>query len=224
MSPIRVLLVDDHLLVRAGINALLQKLPGIEVIGEADDGYEALRLVAQLRPDVVLLDISMPGLNGLETTTRIIKEFPDTAVIMLSMHSGEEYVIQALRAGASGYLLKGARIAELDLAVTSVARGETYLSPAASRHLVSEYREGRTATPAAAASVALPQDRLTPRQREVLQLLAEGHSAKEIAHALSLSVKTIEMHRAELMRRLGVHDLAGLVRYAIRTGIVSPND
>jgi DNA-binding NarL/FixJ family response regulator len=223
MTPIRVLLADDHELVRAGISALLQNIPEVEVVAEANDGHEALRLVATLQPQVVLLDIAMPELNGLETATRITEQFPDVRVIMLSMHAGEEYVLQALRVGATGYLLKGARRAELELAVTSVARGETYLSPAASKHVVGEYVQRMTGSSEPKEAEHGPAERLTPRQREILQLIAEGQTTKEIARTLNLSVKTVEMHRSQLMERLQIHDVAGLVRYAIRTGLVSPD-
>jgi DNA-binding NarL/FixJ family response regulator len=224
MSPIRVLLADDHALVRAGIRALLQNIAGIEVVGEADDGHDALRQIAELRPHVVLMDIAMPGLNGLDTTARITKAFPEVRVIMLSMHANEEYVLQALRSGAAGYLLKGARLPELELAVTSVARGETYLSPAASKHVVSGYVQQASEGASQSDADARPADRLTPRQREVLQLIAEGRTIKESAQKLNISVKTVEMHRAQLMERLGIYDVAGLVRYAIRIGLVTPDE
>ena len=224
MKTIRVLLADDHALVRAGIRALLQNIGEIEVVGEADDGREALRLIETLEPNVVLMDIAMPGLNGLEAASRITKEFPEVRVIILSMYGNEEYVLQALRAGAMGYLLKGARTAELELAVTSVARGETYLSPAASKHVVVDYIQRSLGAAVPSQAEPRPQERLTPRQREILQLIAEGQTTKEIARTLSLSVKTVEMHRAQLMERLDIHDVAGLVRYAIRVGMVTPGD
>jgi len=224
MTPIRVLLADDHGLVRAGIRALLQSLSGIEVVAEAEDGREALRLIAAHRPDVVLMDIAMPGLNGLEAAARATKEFPGVRVIILSMHANEEYVLQALRSGAAGYLLKGARTPELELAVISVARGETYLSPAASKHVVADYVQ-RTSGEIARGEIDVdPFERLKPRQREILQLIAEGRTTKEIARLLEISVKTVEMHRAQLMERLGIHDVAGLVRYAIRSGLVAANE
>jgi DNA-binding NarL/FixJ family response regulator len=224
MKPTRVLLAEDHTLVRAGIRALLQNLTGIQVVAEASDGREALRLIKTYQPDVVLMDIAMAGLNGLEATARVTKEFPTVRVIILSMHSNEEYVAQALRAGAAGYLLKDAVAAELELAVTAVARGKTYLSPAVSQHVIADYlrRAGGGATGGggeAPSTSAL----LTPRQREILQLIAEGHSTKEIASILHLSVKTVETHRTQLMARLDVHDVAGLVRYAIRIGLVTPD-
>jgi DNA-binding NarL/FixJ family response regulator len=224
MTSIRVLLADDHTLVRAGIRALLQNLGGIQVVAEADDGREALRLIERLRPDVVLMDIAMPGLNGLEAAARATKEFPQVRVIILSMHANEEYVLQALRAGAAGYLLKGARTLELELAVTSVARGEIYLSPAASKHVVLDYVQRSGGETSGGGWEARSPERLTPRQREILQLIAEGHTTKEIAGQLSISVKTVEMHRAQLMDRLGIHDVAGLVRYAIRMGLIAPDE
>jgi len=216
MKPIRVLLADDHTLVRAGIRSLLENMEGIEVIAEAGDGREALRLVRTHRPDVVLMDIAMPGLNGLEAAARIAKKFPNVRVIILSMHVNEEYVLQALRAGAAGYMVKGADAAELEIAIRAVARGETYLSPMVSKHVVTDYIQrisGETS----------PLELLTPRQREVLQLIAEGYSTKKIARTLKISVKTVETHRMQLMERLDIHDIAGLVRYAIRVGLVKPD-
>jgi DNA-binding NarL/FixJ family response regulator len=213
MSPIRVLLAEDHTLVRAGFRALLQGATDIQVIAEASDGREALRLIEEHQPDVVLMDITMPILNGLEATARAAREFPCVRVIILSMHASEEYVLQALRAGAAGYLLKGADTAEFELAVRAVARGEVYLSPAVSKHVVADYIERVGAEPGSL-------ERLTPRQREILQLVAEGRTTKEIARILKVSVKTVETHRTQLMERLDIHDVAGLVRYAVRTGLV----
>jgi DNA-binding NarL/FixJ family response regulator len=212
--PIRVVLADDHALVRAGFRALLQSLPQVEVVDEASDGRDALRLVKLHQPDLVLMDIAMSGMNGLEATERIVKEFPRVRVLVLSMHANEEYVLQALRVGAAGYMLKDADTAELDIALRAVTKGETYLSPGVSRQVVDDYVRrigpGQTSL-----------EQLTPRQREILQLIAEGHSSKEIAHTLDLSIKTVETHRAQLMDRLDIHDVAGLVRFAIRTGLVS---
>jgi DNA-binding NarL/FixJ family response regulator len=213
VKPIRVLLADDHTLIRAGIRGLVEELPGVQVAGEAGDGHEALRLAEQLRPDVVLLDIGMPGLNGLEVTARLAKLDPAVRVVILSMHISEEYVLQALRAGAAGYLLKGSAVAELELAVRAVARGDSYLSPAVSKRVVDEYvsRTGGAADPLAA---------LTVRQREVLQLVAEGHTSKDIAQRLGLSYRTVETHRNQLMKRLDIHDVSGLVRFAVRVGMI----
>jgi len=213
MKPIRILLADDHTLVRAGIRSLVQAISGIQVVAEAGDGREALSLIETHQPDVALLDIAMPSLNGLEVAAQVADNFPFVRVIMLSMHATEEYVLRALRAGASGYLLKDADTAELELAIKAVTRGETYLSPAVSKH-VTEYirRVGEEAHSAL--------ERLTPRQREVLQLVAEGHTTQEIARIMTLSVKTVETHRTQLMERLDIHDIAGLVRYAVREGLV----
>jgi DNA-binding NarL/FixJ family response regulator len=215
MASIRVLVADDHALFRAGIRKLLQSFEGIDVVGEAADGDEALRLCATERPDVLLMDIAMPGLNGVEAAARLTRDAPRPRVIILSMHTGQEHVLRAIRAGAAGYLLKDATPAELEAAVRAVARGEVYLSPSISRYLVDDYVRR-------AGSDASPLDRLTPRQREVLQLIAEGNTTKAIATRLGLSVKTVETHRAQLMDRLETRELAGLVRLAVRLGIVQP--
>jgi DNA-binding NarL/FixJ family response regulator len=212
--PIRVVLADDHVLIRAGLRALLHSLPNIEVIGEASDGNEAVNVVAQDQPDVVIMDIGMPGLNGVDSTRRIVKQSPGTRVIILSMHANEEYAGRALEAGAMGYLLKGAEPAELELVLKAVMRGETYLSPSIAKQLVQDYLSHRK-------EKTYPPPDLTARQREVLQLIAEGCSTKDIANKLKLSVKTVDTHRTELMHRLDIHDVAGLVRYAIRIGLVS---
>jgi DNA-binding NarL/FixJ family response regulator len=213
MKSIRILLADDHTLVRAGIRSLVQSLPGVQVVAEAGDGREALSLVEMHQPDVALLDIAMPGLNGLEVAAQVADNFPFVRVLILSMHATEEYVLRALRAGAAGYLLKDADTAELELAIKAVTNGETYLSPAVSKHVTEYVRrigEGEHST----------LERLTPRQREVLQLVAEGHTTQEIARLMNLSVKTVETHRTQLMDRLDIHDIAGLVRYAVREGLV----
>jgi DNA-binding NarL/FixJ family response regulator len=213
MQLIRILIADDHALVRAGIRALAQKIAGIEVVAEAADGRDALALTKLHQPDIVLMDISMPGLNGLEAAARAAKDFPSVRILILSAHADEEHVCQALRAGAAGYLLKDAGTAELEIALRAVARGETYLSPAVSKHVIADYIRR---TGGESGSLEL----LTPRQREVLQLIAEGHTTKEIARTLHLSDKTVETHRMQLMERLDIHDVAGLVRYAIRVGLV----
>jgi len=192
MKLIRILLADDHALVRAGIRSLLKNMEGIEVIAEASDGREALRLVRAHRPDVVLMDIAMPGLNGLEAAARIAKKFPHVHVV------------------------KGANAAELEIAIRAVARSEMYLSPTVSKHVVTDYIQRISGEPT---SVEV----MTPRQREVLQLITEGYSTKKIAHTLKISVKTVETHRMQLMERLDIHDIAGLVRYAIRVGLVKPD-
>jgi DNA-binding NarL/FixJ family response regulator len=213
VAGIRVLIADDHALFRAGIRRILESFDGVDVVAEASDGHEALRLTERHHPHVLLLDVAMPGLNGIEATARVCRDFAQSRVILLSMHEGEEYVLRALRAGASGYLLKSASPTELELAVRAVARGETYLSPAVSRHLVDDYRRRQ-------APATDPLDQITLRQREILQLIAEGNTTKAIAQKLGLSVKTVENHRAGLMERLDIHDLAGLVRWAIARGLV----
>jgi DNA-binding NarL/FixJ family response regulator len=214
MPPLRILLVDDHALVRAGMRSLLKDLEGVEVVAEASDGAEALSVAERERPDVILMDIAMKGMNGLEAAARLRERQPEVKIVILSMHTSEEYVLLALRAGAAAYLIKDSATSELEVALKSVMRGETYLSPAISRQVVEGYvqRVGAGAGP----------DPLTPRQREVLKRIAEGRSTKEIAYELNLSVKTVETHRAQIMERLGIRDVAGLVRYAMRAGLVPP--
>ncbi len=221
MKPMRILLADDHTLVRAGIRSLLEQVPNVEVVAEADDGRDALRLVQEYQPDLVFMDVTMQGLNGLDATAQITKTCPGVQVIMLSMHKNEEYVSQALRVGAAGYLLKDAATAELALAVQAVARGATYLSPAVSKHVVARYLQRVNSTTGSTAEPSAPP--LTVRQREILQLIAEGHTTKQIASLLHLSTKTVETHRSQLMDRLGIRHIAGLVRYAVRTGLVAPD-
>ena len=209
-----VLLADDHTLFREGLRSLLERMPGVTVVGEAGDGREALDLIDKERPDVAILDITMPALSGLEVAARARRASPETRIVILSMFAGEAYVAQALRAGVQGYLLKDSAAAELELALRAVMRGETYLSPAISRHVVGGFLHG-------ASGEADPLAALTPRQREILQLIAEGKANKEIAADLKLSVKTVEAHRAQLMDRLGIHDVPGLTRLAIRAGLIS---
>jgi DNA-binding NarL/FixJ family response regulator len=217
MNPLRILLADDHALVRACLRALLAEM-GMEVVAEAGDGQEALRLIAETRPDLALVDISMPGLNGLEVAARACKEHPATRVVMLSMHINDEFVRRAVAAGAVGYLLKNADRRELELALRAVSQGQTWWSAEISRGAAAASAED--APPASADSV---YEVLTSRQREVLQLIAEGLSSKGIANRLEVAVKTVETHRTELMERLGIHGVAGLVRYAIRVGLVNPS-
>jgi DNA-binding NarL/FixJ family response regulator len=211
----RVLLADDHTLVRAGIRALLESLPDVEIVAEASDGRQALELLVAEKPDVALLDIAMPSLNGLEVAMRAAAVAPRTRLVILSMHGDPGHVAQALRAGVAGYLLKDAAVDELPLLLRAVARGETYLSPAISSQVVAGFLARSSDVSAGG------DDRLTPRQREILQLIAEGKSSKEVAHLLAISLKTVETHRAQIMSRLEIRDLAGLVRYAVRTGLVS---
>lgn len=216
MTSVRVLLAEDHRLVRAGIHALLDRMAGVEVVGEVSDGVEALKVVEAIQPDLVLMDVAMPGLNGLEAASRISKQWPAVRIIMLSMHANEEYLRQALKAGAMGYLLKGADLVELEQTVRTVSGGASYLTPSVARHLIDPDREGDVRELA-------PVERLSPRQREILQLIAEGHSTKEMAYRLKLSAKTVETHRAQLMARLDIHDIAGLVRFAIKAGLTHPS-
>jgi DNA-binding NarL/FixJ family response regulator len=215
----RVVLADDHNLVRAGIRALLERMPDVTVVGEASDGRAALALILRERPDLALLDIGMPELNGLEAAERIAREAPRTRLVMLSMHSSESYVAQALRLGVVGYLLKDSCVDELPVLLRAVERGETYLSPGISKQVVDALRTRLTGD--GDKGSGSPLDVLTSRQREILQLVAEGKSTKEIAQLLELSVKTVETHRAQIMDRLGIHDVAGLVRFALRAGLVS---
>ena len=208
---LRILLADDHALVRAGIGMLLAGIPGAEVVGEAADGAQALRCVDELRPDVVLLDISMGITSGLHVLEQIHLKHPATRCIILSMHTDADYVLRALRANAAGYLIKDAAPEELEEALRAVGRGEIYLSKAIPQPLA--------APPGPAANAATRL--LTPRQEDILRRIAEGQGTKEIAWQLGLSIKTVETHRAQLMERLGIRDVPGLTRYAIRTGLVS---
>lgn len=213
-QPIRVVLADDHTLVRAGIRVLLEKMPDVEVAGEAEDGRGVLEMVKLVKPDLVLMDIAMPGLNGLDATSRITRDFPDVRVIMLSMHQNEEYYWQALKAGASGYLLKKSATAELSAALQQVMGGEIYLSREISARLVKKLPLQQIAHSKS------PLESLTERQREILQLIAEGQTTKAIALILKVSPKTVEYHRAQLMSRLGIYDVPGLVRFALQVGLI----
>lgn len=210
MKPIQVLLADDHALVRAGIRALLERIDRVEVVGEAGDGLQALELIKQLAPDVVLLDLTMPGLSGFEVLKETSEKFPDVNMIVLSVHDSEEYAFHALRSGAVGYLPKSAASTELEVAIERVARGEKYLSPSIAPEASLELSRGG---PEAIAD-------LTPRQLEVVTLVSEGSSTKDIARTLNISIKTVETHRSQLMERLNIHDVAGLTRYAIKKGLV----
>jgi len=214
VAGLRILLVDDHALVRAGMRSLLREIDGVEAVAEASDGAVALAAAERERPDVVLMDIAMKGMNGLEAAARLRERQPAAKIVILSMHTSEEYVLLALRAGAAAYLIKDSATSELELALKCVMRGETYLSPAISRQVVDGYVQR--------VGVGTGPDPLTPRQRDVLKRIAEGRSTKEIAFDLNLSVKTVETHRAQIMDRLGIRDVAGLVRYAMRTGLVPP--
>jgi len=211
----RVLLADDHKIVRSGLRRLLDAEPDIEVVAEASDGREAVELATQQSVDVVVMDLAMPNLNGVEATRQILAQSPATKVIALSMHSDRRFVARALQAGASGYLLKDCAAEDLVSAIRAVAAGRTYFSPQISEVVVEDYVSGLAEDDSSAWAV------LTPRQREVLQLLAEGKSTREIAAGLYVSLKTVETHRHHIMRKLEVDNLAELVKYAIREGLTS---
>lgn len=213
-GSVRILLVDDHVLVRAGIRALVEAIEGATIVAEASDGREALALAREHAPDIVIMDISMRELNGIEATEAIIAEMPDVKVLILSMHAAEEFVRRAMGAGAAGYMVKDAVPMELKMAIEALGRGEIYVSPRVSRHLVSALAPAGSAPQSSLAA-------LTLRQRQVLQMIAEGKSTKEIAAALELSAKTIETHRAAIMARLGIRDIAGLVMFAARNHLVT---
>src|SRR5215467_9769814 len=212
MKAIRTLIADDHALVRAGIRALVEKIKGVTVVAEAGKGSEALRLITELKPDLVLLDITMPDGNGFDVLHHVMKNFSETKIIVLTVHEAGEYAIRALREGAAGFLPKSAASTELEQAIQTVMKGEVYISPETSRKTLLEYGKGVTKRDLLA--------NLSPRQREVLRLIAEGRTTKQIAQVLEISVKTVETHRAQLMERLDIHDVAGLVRYAIIVGLI----
>ena len=215
MNRIRVLLAEDHTIVRKGLRFLLDSEAGIEVVGEAEDGRQAIEKVGQLRPHLVLMDITMPGLNGLEATRQIKKRFPEVKVLILTVHATEEYILQILRAGASGYVVKQAAVTELVSAIRAVCRGDSFLSPSISREVIEEYIQRVEAI-----GEKDSYDQLTNRERQVLQLITEGHPNREIAELLHISVKTVETHRAHLMDKLDIHSTAELTQYAIRKGII----
>jgi two-component system response regulator NreC len=209
--PIRLLVADDHIVLRQGLRVLLEQA-GMAVIGEASDGQEALQIAHQQHPDMAVLDIAMPHLNGLETARRLREALPQTKIVLLTMHAEDPYVLEALQAGVVGYVLKTQAAVDIVQAIRDVLKGEIYLSPRVSRAVVTAYLT-RT---------DLPPDPLTSREREILQLIAEGQTTKEIAWRLGLSVKTVESHRINLMRKLDIHETATLVRYAIRRGLTTP--
>ena len=211
----RILIVDDHTLLRAGLRALMLQDPGLEVVGEAENGRDAIRAVGQLSPDLVLMDLTMPGMNGIEAVTEIKKRYPEVRVLVMTLHKAEDYVHAALKAGADGYILKDATQDEFRVAMRSVLLGKTYLSIDVSDKVVSGYLGGGKAT-----GESSIYDALTHREREVLKLVAEGKTNKVIADYLNLSVKTVEKHRSNLMSKLDVHNASGLTAYAIEKGLV----
>jgi two-component system response regulator NreC len=214
MHKIRLLIADDHTILRQGIRALLEHEPDIQVIGEAEDGHSAIRLSCELQPDVVLMDIAMPLLNGLEATRQIRRDSPCVKVLILSMYENEEYIRQSLAAGAMGYILKDADVSELLTAIRAVYHNEAVLSPAITRLVIEDYlRWGDL-------SAENLTDGLSHRERQVLQLIAEGHTNKQIAEILCISIKTVQAHRANIMSKLDLHDRSELVKYAIRKKII----
>ncbi|HXY15984.1 MAG TPA: response regulator transcription factor [Terriglobales bacterium] len=216
MKKVRILLADDHQLMRSGVRLMLEREPDMSVVGEASDGRQAVALAKSLRPDVVIMDIGMPNLNGIEAATQMTQENPELAIVILSMHPDETYVLRALKAGARGYLLKDSAEADLIKAVHVVANGKSFFSPSVSKVLLDDYvrKLKRSGTDDA-------YDLLTPREREVLQLIAEGKSNKDIANLLNLSVYTVESHRSNLMEKLNLRGLPELILYAVRKGIIS---
>ena len=216
MKTIRVLLADDHKLIRAGLVLVVQQQPHLQVVGEADDGRQAVEMVNSLKPDVAVMDIGMPNLNGIEAAQQITQSHPQTAVVMLSMHADEGYVLRALKAGARAYLLKDSATSDLVQAIRAVVEGKSFFSPAVSKVLLQDYMRKMRRTGAEDS-----YDLLSPREREVLQLVAEGKSNKEVANLLNLSVYTVETHRAKIMQKLNLKGVPELILYAVRKGIIS---
>ena len=218
MKKIKLLVADDHKIFRQGIKKLLEDESDLQVVGEASDGREAVKKATELKPDVILMDIAMANLNGLEATRHIKKQLPSAKVIMVTMHKNEEYVLQSFQAGASGFILKEGAVEELVSAIRSIHSDKSFLSPSISKTLIDAYMRkmetGKTET---------PFDLLTDREREVLQLIAEGYTNREVAKSLFISVKTVEAHRAHIMQKLNIHDIAKLVKYAIQKGLVDLN-
>jgi len=216
MKKVRILLADDHIVMRTGLRTLLERQPNLEVVGETENGRETVALAASLRPDVVVMDVGMPVLNGIEATQTIVTQYPTVAVVILSMHADESYVMRALKAGARGYLLKDSAAADLIGAIQAISQGKSFFSPKVSRILAEDYvrvlkQKGAVDT----------YDLLTSREREILQLLAEGKTNKEVATALNISPYTVETHRSHILQKLNLHNSAELVLYAVRKGIIS---
>ena len=215
MTKIRILLADDHTVIRSGLKLLLERQADFEVVGEAEDGRKAIQLAESLQPDVIVMDVAMPNLNGIEATRQITTALPKVAVVVLSMHSDESYVMRALKAGAKGYLLKDSAEADLIQAIRTVVTGKSYFSAAVSKMLLEDYVQNLRQR-----GIEDSYDLLTPREREVLQLAAEGKSNKESAALLNLSAYTVETHRTNLMQKLGLHSVPELILYAVRKGII----
>jgi len=216
MKKLRILLADDHVVVRTGLRALLERQPNLEVVGESENGRETVELVASLGPDVVVMDVAMPVLNGIEATKTILTQRPATAVVILSMHADESYVMRALKAGARGYLLKDSAAADLISAIQAVSQNKSFFSPKVSRILAEDYVRVLKQKGAVDS-----YDLLTSREREILQLLAEGKSNKEVANMLNLSLYTVETHRTHILQKLNLHSVPDLILYAVRKGIIA---
>ncbi len=216
MPAIRILLADDHIVMRSGLRLLLERQPNLQVVGEAADGQEAVRLAAAEKPEVVIMDIAMPHLNGVEATRQIVTRNPETAVVILSMHSDESYVLRSLKAGARAYLLKDSAEADLIAAIHAIQEGKSFFSPGVRRILKEDYVHQL-----AKLGVEDTYELLTPREREVLQLVAEGKSNKEVANLLNLSLYTVETHRTHILQKLNLHSVPELILYAVRKGIIS---
>jgi len=214
-DTLKILLVDDHTIVRQGLKALLEAHAGFIIVGEAENGREAVKKAQELNPDIVIMDIAMPVLNGLEATRQIKRALPDTKVLALTMYNDEEYVFQILKSGASGYLIKETAANELIAAILSLQKGNPFFSPSISRKIMESYLNEDEDKKTKGES-----DKLTNREKEVLQLIAEGYTNNEIANLMNISVKTVETHRAHVMSKLDIHDVAGLIKYAIRKGLV----
>jgi DNA-binding NarL/FixJ family response regulator len=212
----RIVIAEDHRILREGLRALISSNPDFDIVGEAEDGRDAIRCVEKLVPDLILLDLSMPRMNGMEAINEIKKQCPETKILVLTVHSTEEYILTTLRAGADGYVLKDATHTELMMAIKSVLTGKTYLSPGVSEKVIEGYLEGRKTLRS-----STPWDTLTQREREVLKLIAEGYKNKEIADYLYISVKTVEKHRANLMRKLDLHSTSSLTAFAMEKGLVT---
>ena len=217
MSKQRIVIAEDHTILREGLRALISANPRLDVVGEAQDGREAVRCVERFTPDLILVDLSMPKMNGIEAIREMRKRWPDMRILALTVHKSEEYILATLQAGANGYVLKDATHAELMIAIDSVLGGKPYLSPGVSEKIIEGYLEGKkTSEPTS------PWDTLTPREREVLKLIAEGYKNREIADMLCISVKTVEKHRANLMEKLDLHNAAALTAFAMDKGLITP--
>jgi DNA-binding NarL/FixJ family response regulator len=215
-SPYRLLLVEDHTILREGLKSLISAHPQFQIAGEADDGEKALKIAGKINPDLVLIDLSMPRMNGLDAIREIRRQSPNTKILVLTVHKAEEYVFESLKAGADGYLLKDAGTSELMLAMENILAGKNYLSPGISRHIVDGYLRAKQAAPAGPT-----QNTLTRREKQIVKLIAEGHKTRDIADFLHISEKTVETHRSNLMKKLGAHNAAEVTAYAIENKLTA---